>query len=79
MKISRGTIIQYVVVKGKGPISQRAIPYEDSHKYEYDSNYYISNQILPAVSRIMASFGYTKESLAELGEKERQKTLDAFF
>lgn len=79
IKVGRGTIIQYVIVKGKGPISQRAIPYEDSESYKYDSDYYIDNQILPAVSRIMASFGYTKESLAELGEKERQKTLDAFF
>ena len=79
MKIDKGTIIQYVIVKGKEAISQRAIPYEYSDKYKYDPNYYINNQILPAVSRIMASFGYTKESLAELGEKERQKTLDAFF
>ncbi len=79
MKIGRGTIIQYVVVKGKGPISQRAIPFEDSEKYIYDSDYYIDNQIIPAVSRIMESFGYTKEKLKELGEKEKQKTLDSFF
>jgi len=79
MKIDRGTIIQYVIVKGKEPISQRAVPYEDSDKYEYDPNYYVNNQILPSVSRIMESFGYDKESLAELGEKQRQKTLDAFF
>lgn len=79
MKIGRGTIIQYVIVKGKGPISQRAIPYEDSEKYEYDPDYYINNQILPAVSRIMESFGYTKERLAELSEKAKQKTLDSFF
>lgn len=79
MKIDRGTIIQYVVVKGKGPISQRAIPYEDANKYEYDPDYYIDNQIIPAVSRIIESFGYTKEKIKELGEKERQKTLDSFF
>ncbi|MBF4469262.1 MAG: hypothetical protein ISP01_07625 [Methanobrevibacter arboriphilus] len=79
MKIGRGTIIQYVVVKGKGPISQRAIPFEDSEKYIYDSDYYIDNQIIPAVSRIMESFGYTKQKLKELGEKEKQKTLDSFF
>lgn len=79
MKIGRGTIIQYVVVKGKGPISQRAIPFEDSEKYIYDYDYYIDNQIIPAVSRIMESFGYTKEKLKELGEKEKQKTLDSFF
>nr|WP_042704242.1 DNA polymerase domain-containing protein [Methanobrevibacter arboriphilus] len=73
MKIGRGTIIQYVVVKGKGPISQRAIPFEDSEKYIYDSDYYIDNQIIPAVSRIMESFGYTKQKLKELGEKENKK------
>jgi DNA polymerase I len=65
MKISRGTITQYVIVKGKGSISQRAIPYEDSEKYEYAPNYYIDNQILPAVSRIMVSIGKKKENLAE--------------
>ncbi|RBQ22727.1 DNA polymerase PolB subunit 2 [Candidatus Methanobinarius endosymbioticus] len=79
MKIDKGTIIQYVVVKGKGPISQRAIPFEDAEKYEYDPDYYIDNQIIPAVSRIMESFGYTQEKIKELGEKERQKTLDSFF
>ncbi|MEA4957461.1 hypothetical protein SDC9_08571 [bioreactor metagenome] len=79
MKIGRGTIIQYVVVRGKGPISQRAVPFEDSENYEYDPDYYIDNQIIPAVSRIMESFGYSKEKLKELGEKEKQKTLDAFF
>jgi len=33
MKRKRGAIIQYIVVKGKGPISKRAIPNEDSDKY----------------------------------------------
>ena len=79
MKINKGTIIQYVVVKGKGAISQRAVPFEDSENYTYDVDYYINHQILPAVSRIMKSLGYSKEQLAELGDKEKQKTLDAFF
>jgi len=79
MKIGRGTIVQYVIVKGKGPISQRAIPYEDSKEYEYDPVYYVDNQIIPAVSRIMKSFGYTKENLKELSEEKKQKTLDSFF
>ena len=79
LKIDKGTIIQYVIVKGKGAISQRAVPYEDSQNYNYDSNYYINNQILPAVSRIMKSLGYNEQQLAELGDKEKQKTLDAFF
>jgi DNA polymerase I len=79
LKVSKGTIIRYIVIKGKGSISDRAVPYEDSEGYKYDDHYYIYNQLLPAVSRIMASFGYSKEQLAELGEKEKQKSLDAFF
>ncbi|MCL2157054.1 MAG: hypothetical protein FWH54_03425 [Methanobrevibacter sp.] len=79
LKIDKGTIIQYVIVKGKGAISERAVPYEDSMNYNYDVYYYINHQILPAVSRIMKSLGYTKEQLAELGDKDKQKSLDAFF
>ena len=78
-KIDKGTIIQYVVVKGKGAISQRAVPYEDSENHNYDVNYYINHQIIPAVSRIMKSLGYTKQQIAELGDNEKQKSLDAFF
>ncbi|MDR3290985.1 MAG: hypothetical protein LBT10_02450 [Methanobrevibacter sp.] len=79
LKPEKGNIIQYVIVKGKGSISEKAIPYEDYIKGSYDSDYYINNQVLPAVSRIMESFGYTKESLLELIETEKQQTLDAFF
>jgi DNA polymerase I len=62
LKIEKGAIIQYVVVKGKGSISERAIPYEDSDKYIYDPDYYIDNQVIPAVSRIMEPFGYSKKT-----------------
>jgi DNA polymerase I len=77
--VSKGTIIQYIIIKGKGLISERAIPYDYSVGTEYDIDYYINHQIIPAVSRIMESFGYTKETLIELGEKEKQSSLDAFF
>ncbi len=79
LKVDKGTIIQFVIVKGKGPISQRAIPFENIDGYKYDAEYYIENQILPAVSRIMKSLGYSKEQLAELGDNEKQESLDAFF
>ena len=35
IKVTRGTIVQYIIVKGKGSISQRAVPYEYSEGYEY--------------------------------------------
>ena len=79
IKVSSGTIIQYIIVKGKGSISQRAIPYEYSESYQYDKNYYINNQLIPAIERIMYSFGYTKSDLEDMAKGEIQQSLDAFF
>jgi DNA polymerase I len=79
IEVGPGTIIRYIIKKGKGPISQRAIPYDFSDNINYDAEYYINNQVLPAVSRIMESLGYTKEDLSELASGEKQQSLDAFF
>ena len=79
IKVTRGTIIQYIIVKGKGSISQRAVPYEYSEGYEYDKDYYIHNQLIPAIERIMYSFGYTKKDLEDMARGEVQQSLDAFF
>ncbi|AXV39526.1 DNA polymerase domain-containing protein [Methanobacterium sp. BAmetb5] len=75
-KVGRGSIIRYIVVKGKGPISQRAEPLEDANVANYDPGYYIDNQVLPAVSRIIDSLGYSPE---EIVHQEKQISLDAFF
>ena len=75
-KVGRGSIIQYIVVKGKGPISQRAEPLEDADVANYDPSYYIDNQVLPAISRIIDSLGYSHD---EIVHNEKQSNLDAFF
>lgn len=74
--VSRGAIIRYVVISGKEPISKRAIPLEDVNVSNYDPNYYIENQVLPAVSRIIMAIGYSKEDILH---KEKQSSLDAYF
>ncbi|MBI5458672.1 DNA polymerase domain-containing protein [Methanobacterium sp.] len=75
-KVGRGSIIRYIVIKGRGPISQRAEPLEDADVANYDPNYYIDNQVLPAVSRIIDSLGYSQD---EIVHQEKQSSLDAFF
>jgi DNA polymerase, archaea type len=75
-KVGPGTIIRYVVVKGREPISKRAVPLEDADVSQYDPNYYIDNQVLPAVSRIIESVGYPKDDILH---NEKQSSLDAFF
>ncbi len=75
-KVERGSIIRYVVVKGREPISKRAIPMEDVDISNYDPNYYIENQVLPAVGRIIEALGYSEQ---EILHNEKQSSLDAFF
>lgn len=65
VKIKPGMVIGYIVIRGDGPISNRAILAEeyDPRKHKYDAEYYIENQVLPAVLRILEGFGYRKEDL----------------
>lgn len=75
-KVGPGSIIRYVVVRGREPISKRAVPLEDADISQYDPYYYIDNQVLPAVSRIIEAVGYPKDDIIH---KEKQSSLDAFF
>ena len=67
--------------KQVGPhvIAARKIPYEYSEGYAYDKDYYINNQLIPAIERIMYSFGYSKKDLQDMSRGEVQQSLDAFF
>ncbi|NJE09556.1 DNA polymerase domain-containing protein [Thermococcus sp. MAR1] len=78
IKIRPGTVISYIVLKGSGRIGDRAIPFDefDPTKHKYDAEYYIENQVLPAVERILRAFGYKKEELRY--QKTRQVGLGAW-
>lgn len=62
VQITEGMIIEYIVVKGKGSISDRAEPIE-LYKGGYDPEYYVNNQILPAALRVLQAFDI-KEDLS---------------
>ena len=64
-EINPGTPITYVINTGKGLISQRSEPIEDATIEDYDIDYYVENQILPPVARIMEALGYSEEHLKE--------------
>ena len=72
-----GQIIKYVIVKGSGSISDKAFILEEvlERKLEYDPEYYINNQVLPAVERIFDVVGISRDEL--LGKV--QTTLGGFF
>lgn len=74
--IGEGSVIGFVIVKGSGSISDRAEPVEDVKLGEYDQEYYINHQILPASMRVLKALGITKE---EVLNKKKQKKILSFF
>lgn len=62
-KIEAGVILSYVIKKGKGSISDRAEPITNVTINDYDIEYYINNQILNIVLRILEILGYKKEDI----------------
>ena len=74
MQVDKGTVIGYVITKKGNTISEKAYLVEMAK--DYDPNYYIDNQILPSVLKILKELGYSEDDLKFKGE---QKGLSAFF
>lgn len=52
--VGAGSVIHYVVIKGKGKIRDKVRLPEETTQAEYDGEYYVQNQVLPGVERIFA-------------------------
>jgi DNA polymerase I len=76
LEAGRGTIITYVISKGgkNANVSEKSVPIELAK--DYDADYYINNQVLPAVMKIMKELGYDEYSMKFGG---KQQSLDTFF
>ncbi|MBI5223445.1 hypothetical protein HY990_03410 [Candidatus Micrarchaeota archaeon] len=72
--VTKGTIISYVIGKSGKTISDKAVPLEMAK--DYDVDYYLDNQLMPAVMKIMKELGYDEYSLKVGG---KQQSLDSFF
>jgi DNA polymerase I/DNA polymerase-2 len=75
-QIFEGSVIGFVITKGKGSVSERAEPVEDVKPDQYDPDYYIEHQILPASMRVLKAIGITKEDI--LSDKKQKKILSFF-
>lgn len=74
MRIERGTVVGYVITKKGNGISEKAELVEFAK--DYDPNYYIENQVLPSVLKILHELGFSEDDLKFRGE---QKGLGSFF
>ncbi len=75
-EIGVGSVIGYIITKSGKSISDKAQLQEYVKEGNYDSDYYIGHQLIPAVIKIMRELGYSKEDLIHGG---KQHKLSQFF
>jgi len=73
--VGAGTIVRFVIALGAGKIRDKAKIPEEITPEEYDSEYYINNQLIPAVDKIFEVLGVSKE---DLSADKKQSTLGSF-
>jgi len=69
IEIKEGDVVPYIITKRGTSISDKAVVYDFVEPGDYDADYYINNQILPAVMRILQSLGYSDDELKGLGKQ----------
>ncbi len=74
--ISKGMLIEYVVQEGTGLVRNRARQPSQSDK-PYDVNYYLKNQVIPALSAILAVIDRTEDEIVTK-DGATQKGLGSF-
>jgi len=76
INVGPGSTIRFIVTQGNDMIRNRSKMPEEVKPGEFDPDYYIHHQVIPAVERIFNVLGYTKEDLLEAKE---QTKLEGFF
>ncbi len=70
--VNTGMIVEYIIVSGSGLVRERAALLEEVKEGNYDAEYYLTHQLVPAVTSIFSVFGITEE---EIFKESRQMGL----
>ncbi len=68
-ELSVGSLLSFIITKNGKTISDKAELEEFVEEGNYDAEYYIENQVIPAVIKIVRELGYTKEDLIQGGKQ----------
>ncbi len=71
VKVGPGSMMKYIVTEGKGLIRDKVKTLEECKADEYDAEYYVHNQIIPAVKMIFEAMGYSEEDLVSSADQSK--------
>ncbi len=74
--VGAGTLVEYIITEVKGIIREKARIPKEIKQGEYDAEYYINNQVVPAVEKIFEVLGFNKEDILS---DNKQENLTKFF
>lgn len=74
--LSVGDKVGYVIISGPGRLYEKARPYVMASYDDVDIEYYVSNQVLPAASRILSMFDITEDELLPTPSKPPSTLLE---
>ncbi|HLD58362.1 MAG TPA: DNA-directed DNA polymerase [archaeon] len=70
-EIETGSVVEYIITKSGESISEKAQLEEFVKEGNYDANYYITHQLLPAVIKILKELGYSEDDLIQGGKQQK--------
>jgi DNA polymerase I len=72
-ELSMGDKVGFVITIGAGKLYEKAKPYFLTTYDQVDIEYYVTNQVMPAASRILEMFGISEEKLVPSAETKYGK------
>jgi len=68
--IGNGSVIDYIITRSGKSISDKAELAEYVEEGNYDADYYLKHQLIPAVIKIISEFGLTEDDLLQGGKQQ---------
>lgn len=71
IKVETGSVIAFIITKKGESISEKAVTEDFVTEGDYDAEYYIKHQVIPAVAHILRELGCSEEDLLSGGQQQK--------
>jgi DNA polymerase I len=69
VRVPENAVVGYVIGKKGKSVSEKAVLRELAA--DYDADYYINNQVIPATLKLLSAFGYDEDAMKSRGKQSR--------
>ncbi|MBS7637770.1 DNA polymerase II [Candidatus Bathyarchaeota archaeon] len=64
--VKPGDMVGFIIMRGRGRLYEKAVPYFEADPSRVDVDYYIEKQVIPPVARLLSAIGIPERTLGEL-------------